>query len=807
MRSMPRVSPPHAARPIRPARPAPEKAGGAQPPGRWRGIASIPVLGRDDPRERSAERSAGEALRAAPVERAAPDRTPAVASGGSGAPLDAAARAYFEPRFGRDFGHVRVHADAPADAAARSLGAAAFTLGAEIAFAAGRYSPASGAGRALLAHELAHVAAPAGGPPVLALQRVEQYETKAVGFDPAALGEAAELGYWEQQIRSVFHLSEDAPTQARLDADPEERDAVLSLAWQMRPRAAVAREIGNVVTVRKRPGAGASQDLAYQINFKPRQSPGGHDIVEILFVAAGAGAVPLRPDAPSTSFTRSAGYTPGGFPQNDAARYWQAHPEEERRVFSWVETRAGARFDQVIDAGAATFKVVGSKDRSGRVADLTVIFLGTVSPSAQTPPAGYRAHDFADRNLEEARSAGDPADGGRLGALAGLDQAPAAEQASVKRAVWQYFRNGARNSEVDAIVPIAGTITSEPRSAAAREAAGEFARIGVPLDPRRVLYTFRFRPNARDPKISDVEIVRIGERGREVALAPQDAVGLARVNGYRDHAKPDAQGGDDIATLKAWLTIRYHGITPEGADFAAIEKDVTAKIRAGCGEREWFKTNYGIEVLTAADAEGWLRSNVDRAPEALRGLQNFSKTELAVLELVLERISDKLTPTFKGLRLIRQSVYNKWIGPPDNPGPGHFEPRPLVAGVTIQPGRTRTIIIFDQAGVNAGNLFLGGGSGGVEIATALPIAHELGHTVEELPGLRRPETLKKDFDRLVAAKNIRPITWYAASDPPKELFAESFGLYYSDPEWLQRNWPDLYNFFDAIDKTGRPPTP
>src|SRR6185437_7657208 len=74
-----------------------------------------------------------------------------------GAPLDAATRAFIEPRFGYDFSHVPVHADARAGDSARALGAAAFTVGSHIVFAPGRYQPATSAGRYLLAHEAAHV--------------------------------------------------------------------------------------------------------------------------------------------------------------------------------------------------------------------------------------------------------------------------------------------------------------------------------------------------------------------------------------------------------------------------------------------------------------------------------------------------------------------------------------------------------------------------------------------------------------------------------------------------------------------------
>jgi hypothetical protein len=74
-----------------------------------------------------------------------------------GQPLDRATRAWFEPRFGHDFSRVRVHTGAESAAAARSLGARAFTVGPNLVFAAGEYAAESARGRSLLAHELAHV--------------------------------------------------------------------------------------------------------------------------------------------------------------------------------------------------------------------------------------------------------------------------------------------------------------------------------------------------------------------------------------------------------------------------------------------------------------------------------------------------------------------------------------------------------------------------------------------------------------------------------------------------------------------------
>jgi len=74
-----------------------------------------------------------------------------------GEPLPAATRTFFEPRFGHDFSHVRVHSDASAEESARDLEARAYTVGYHIVI--GSAFPSSfvlGADR-LMAHELAHV--------------------------------------------------------------------------------------------------------------------------------------------------------------------------------------------------------------------------------------------------------------------------------------------------------------------------------------------------------------------------------------------------------------------------------------------------------------------------------------------------------------------------------------------------------------------------------------------------------------------------------------------------------------------------
>ncbi|MGD8447061.1 MAG: DUF4157 domain-containing protein [Desulfobacterales bacterium] len=76
---------------------------------------------------------------------------------GGGRPLNESERAFFEPRFGCDFNQVRIHTDAQASTAAEAVSARAFTLGDDIVFGAGHYTPNTSTGNRLLAHELTHV--------------------------------------------------------------------------------------------------------------------------------------------------------------------------------------------------------------------------------------------------------------------------------------------------------------------------------------------------------------------------------------------------------------------------------------------------------------------------------------------------------------------------------------------------------------------------------------------------------------------------------------------------------------------------
>jgi hypothetical protein len=149
-----------------PEREAEDSACGGSPDGR-----TPPLIQRQiDPEEEEDELDEDETLRT----KSSGSRTPKVggalqdriqAMRGGGRPLDAEARAFLEPRFGADFSRIRIHDQPDAADSARSLSARAFTLGRDIFFGGGEYSPGTRLGKELLAHELAHVVQQAGGKP------------------------------------------------------------------------------------------------------------------------------------------------------------------------------------------------------------------------------------------------------------------------------------------------------------------------------------------------------------------------------------------------------------------------------------------------------------------------------------------------------------------------------------------------------------------------------------------------------------------------------------------------------------------
>ena len=90
---------------------------------------------------------------------------------GPGQPLSPSTRAFFEPRFGSDFANVRVHTATCGSDVAHSVAAHAFTVGSDIVFDRGKYTPHTPQGQKLLAHELTHVVQQRAGLAPVGIQR------------------------------------------------------------------------------------------------------------------------------------------------------------------------------------------------------------------------------------------------------------------------------------------------------------------------------------------------------------------------------------------------------------------------------------------------------------------------------------------------------------------------------------------------------------------------------------------------------------------------------------------------------------
>jgi hypothetical protein len=191
-----------------------------------------------------------------------------------GQPLDTAARAFMEPRFGHDFSKVRVHTDAKASKSAGAVNAQAYAVAQDIVFAPGRYSPETKTGNMLIAHELAHVVQQSRTSPSLQ-SRSTNLPDDALEREADAAAKQAVLGNpvtvtgsvpaWTLQCNKVHnHPVEDFqsdPTKAKacvVHMHGEEKTA-LAVAKEIRSRRCV-----NLVHLENRrpgPGQGALQML------------------------------------------------------------------------------------------------------------------------------------------------------------------------------------------------------------------------------------------------------------------------------------------------------------------------------------------------------------------------------------------------------------------------------------------------------------------------------------------------------------------------------------------------------------------
>lgn len=130
-----------------------------------------------------------------------------------GQPLDPGTRAYMEPRFGHDFSQVRVHTNSHAADSARAVDALAYTVGQNVVFGSGQYSPLSHSGRRLLAHELTHVVQQAQGAPNTPMASSIQMNAPGDAYEHEA--DVAAQTVMEQPDRGISNVLHARPTLQR----------------------------------------------------------------------------------------------------------------------------------------------------------------------------------------------------------------------------------------------------------------------------------------------------------------------------------------------------------------------------------------------------------------------------------------------------------------------------------------------------------------------------------------------------------------------------------------------------------------
>ncbi len=706
--------------------------------------------------------------------------------------------------FGADFSRVRVHTDMAAERSAEALRAAAYTIGQDIVFGAGKYAPESAAGARLLTHELTHIVQQASANPPHALddraralpqdqvereadavassvadpttirgrlgrsdiarQALDQYETKGIEITGGEIAKLVGESYWENKVGGAYKLLYGEGAAARFKADAEERDAVLSVLWSVRPAKLTTGAV-NQVEIPPRPGRPSSA-LIYEFTFTPKSKPTEKDAVEVNFKNEGkaAAVIPVGP-AP-------AGYKPSylsmdseNFPEG-RDEYWKQHPQEQAQLYRWIESLPDGAVDQIVTTEETTtarkkttthtsaYHVKGAKKGGKLLPGFSADYLGA-APTVREPAAGYAEKDRADLLLETAQSAAESKKA-KLGEVNGLDKLPPDERLSVKYAIWQYFQGGIRNAEVDVVLPIEDT-------------------------GRTVLYTLRFRVS------NDVDIERVGEKGTGTGQLDPTNLDIHSVRGYTANSK-------DPPTLLGWLKRRYKAVSPTGKTVEAICNNFNTTLRAQADKAEWFKDNYEIHVLPASDGATRLETEHDVPPDLAADVTNFTPAELKVVEITLEAFSDDLLALVSGIRMVR-----KGMGIRFDEKARTFVEEKTEAGLTLQTDGTRTIVIFDRATQGDLALFVGGREG-VRSHSTMTVAHEFGHVIEESSGI------KKAFYERFGTK-AKPPTWYAARHPKTELFTEMFALYQTDPQWLKTNRPDVFNWLETLSTTGKPPHP
>src|SRR5262249_31473223 len=143
---------------------------------------------------------------------------------------------------------------------------------------------------------------------------------------------------------------------------------------------------------------------------------------------------------------------------------------------------------------------------------------------------------------------------------------------------------------------------------------------------------------------------------------------------------------------------------------------------AEAGKPDWFKKNYDITVLPAADGKTRLEGSHGVPATLTKDVTDFSPPELNFIEFALQTMTDLLVGMLNGVRLVRKAL-GFFKDDPKKP----YKEDPSLAGLAQETSAgDKTISIFNKATAGDALLFVGG-KGGIRQEATMTAAHEFGH--------------------------------------------------------------------------------
>jgi hypothetical protein len=748
-----------------------------------------------------------------------------------GRPLDEPTRTFMEPRFGRDFGDVRIHADDQAARSALSVDALAYTVDHHVVFGPGAYDPASTSGRQLLAHELTHVvqqtgSGPGGGRSVLArrprgrtdfrrdsglvsgedlldpdftewlgsLSRADLRGYQAIVADPAVqryidlllmpdpvagvergvmnikpehVASIEKLSYWEQRVWRTLDVTSYTD---RLGKSAEERDAVYAVLAQATPSLPLTGASSTQVVVPANAERAAA--LLYRFDFTPHAPGAAKDKVDIHFVLERPGrvATPAK-DLPLAFKEPTLSFdTELGF-EHGVDPFWKQHPEEKRQVAFAVSQASGpgGRFDLILQTRSPPKGTARPHEATLRIRGVK----DTKGAASQ-----LEIELLTEGRLPEARLPTDyrQRDYGDL-LISDAQSTPSKKGDTLGHVDLSPVPQ-------DEQVAVKHSIVNYFNVTGSRNVVVD-AIVPIPSAKRRVFYKFNFRND------NEVDVQRIGVEGESPKLDP-NALDVARVEGFDAHSATAPE-------LKTWLGKRYLALKPEGGTVPEVQQSANKVMQAEAGTPGWFEKQYKIFPLTAGNLASRLKTTHKQAAASTTGTKDFQPDELKHVERGLQTLGDPLVTLMHQVRLGRQAKALKADGTPDEETLPDGTKQGY-GGKTYTNGSARSIVYYDGL-LRTGQQFdFRGDAQRVNRADTHIVLHEFGHVIAGKTGAQAA------FNSFVKKEGIAPFTAYAQRHPAKEFFEDAFDMFQNNPSWMVQTHPRLHRWFQLLSTTGKVPT-